>query len=220
MAKKAVLGQQIAKNDRIRVKHRPVNIQAIFSKAKPSILVYHKPIGRVVSHKPQEKQQSVYQDLPPAPSGKWLHIGRLDINSSGLLLFTNHGSIANYLMHPQSSIAREYLVRLDRPLADNIFEQLQQGLEVDGRRIEFAELHPMQRDSSQKHYFVVLKTGQNREIRKAFEHFHLQVSRLKRLRYGNILLPKWLRQKQSHFLQESEIRHLLGDGYTRLYGDL
>lgn len=179
------LGARAGPADEILVDGRPVRRHAA---AQPRVLLYHKPPGELVTRSDPQGRRTVFQALPP---GRWVAVGRLDLNSSGLLLFTDSGELANRLMHPRYELEREYAARIRGELRPEEKKQLLKGVAFDDGppgRFERIEAH-RESEGSNRWYRVVLKEGRNREVRRLFEALGHPVSRLVRLRYGPIELP-------------------------------
>ena len=151
------------------------------------VLLYHKPVGELVTRSDPQGRRTVFAALPP---GRWVAVGRLDLNSSGLILFTDSGELANRLMHPRYELEREYAARIRGELRPEEKKQLLAGIEVDGQAARFERIeNHREGEGSNRWYRVVLKEGRNREVRRLFEALGHPVSRLVRLRYGPIDLP-------------------------------
>ena len=155
------------------------------------VLIYHKPTGQVCSNVPTDKNDSVFQALPPRKKGKWIMVGRLDVNTSGLLVFSNNGDFVNQLTHPSSKIDREYLCRVYGDISDNKLENIMKGVNINGDKSSFSDVVAVKKTSKSKNhwFYVCLFTGKNREVRKIWETQKLTVNRLIRLRYGPIIMP-------------------------------
>ena len=180
-----MLGTRALPDDEIRVDGKPVER----SKAeKPRVLLYHKPVGELVTRSDPQGRRTVFEALPP---GRWVAVGRLDLNSSGLLLFTDSGELANRMMHPRYGLEREYAARIRGELRRDEKKQLLEGVAFDdGPAGRFESIAPhRESEGSNRWYRVVLKEGRNREVRRLFEALGHPVSRLVRLRYGPIELP-------------------------------
>jgi 23S rRNA pseudouridine2605 synthase len=178
------LGSRASPGDEIAVDGKPVK----GPKAEaPRVLLYHKPVGELVTRSDPQGRRTVFAALPP---GRWVAVGRLDLNSSGLLLFTDSGELANRLMHPRYELEREYAARIRGELRPEEKKQLLAGIELDGQvaRFESIDSH-REGEGSNRWYRVVLKEGRNREVRRLFEALGHPVSKLVRLRYGPIDLP-------------------------------
>ena len=159
------------------------------------VLIYHKPTGQVCSNVPTDKNDSVFQALPPRKKGKWIMVGRLDVNTSGLLVFSNNGDFVNQLAHPSSKIDREYLCRVYGDLTDKKLENIMKGVNINGEKSNFSDVVAVKKTSKSKNhwFYVCLFTGKNREVRKIWGTQKLTVNRLMRLRYGPIIMPENLK---------------------------
>lgn len=187
----AVLGDRATTADRICLDGRPLDLGG--RRDATEVLLYHKPVGEVTTRNDPEGRPTVFDHLPPPGSGRWIVVGRLDVNTSGLLLFTNDGELAHNLMHPSSEVSREYLVRLRGTPTAAALEQLRQGVQLEDGPARFDSLTLQSSEGSHGWYRVSLHEGRNREVRRLFEHVGCEVSRLSRIRYGNVLLPRDLR---------------------------
>ena len=187
----AVLGDRATQADRICLDGKPLDLGG--SRESVEVLLYHKPVGEVTTRADPENRPTVFERLPDAPSGRWIVVGRLDVNTSGLLLFTNDGELAHRLMHPSSEIRREYLVRLRGSPTADVLERLRRGVELEDGQANFDEIHVQSTEGSHTWLRVCLHEGRNREVRRLFEHEGFVVSRLSRLRYGSVELPRDLR---------------------------
>ena len=197
-------GQRISFGDRIEVDGKPVRVRITPPPAR--ILAYHKPAGEIVTNDDPEHRPTVFRRLPRLHQGKWQSVGRLDINTEGLLLFTNSGGLANQLMHPRFGVEREYAVRVMGTLGDAERAQLLEGVEVDGQRASFKSIVDGGGEGLNTWYRVVITEGRNREVRKLFEAVGLTVSRLIRIRYGTVVLPLGLKRGVWVDLDEADVR--------------
>ncbi len=180
----ASLGARARPEDEVLVDGKPVERAAA---SNPRVLLYHKPVGQLVTQSDPQGRPTVFSALP---AGRWLAVGRLDLNSSGLLLFTDSGELANQLMHPRYSLEREYAARIRGELRPHEKKQLLAGIELDGQPARFERIEiDRPGEGSNRWYRVVLKEGRNREVRRLFEALGHAVSRLVRVRYGPIELP-------------------------------
>ncbi len=180
----AELGARALPSDEISVDGKPVSRPAAHS---PRVLLYHKPVGELVTRSDPQGRRTVFAALPP---GRWVAVGRLDLNSSGLLLLTDSGELANRLMHPRYGLEREYAARVRGELAADEKKQLLEGIAVDGEPARFERIETYREgEGSNRWYRVILKEGRNREVRRLFEALGHPVSRLVRLRYGPVDLP-------------------------------
>lgn len=207
--KTAVLGQTISQSDKIRANGKLVDIKHSFSHLgslnKVRILLYHKPEGEIVSVKDPKNRPTVFAHLPRLRNAKWINVGRLDFNTSGLLLFTTSGELANRLMHPSSGIIREYSVRILGELTLESQQKLLSGVEIDGELCQFQSLKEVGGTGANRWYKVTLSEGKNREVRKLFASVNCTVSRLIRIRYGNLILPPLLRRGKTYELTPKEV---------------
>jgi len=203
----ATLGDRAGPGDVIRIGRRVIRIHA--EADLPKVLLYHKPEGEIVSRDDPEGRPSVFDRLPHLRSSKWIAIGRLDFNTSGLLIFTNDGTLANRLMHPRFEMEREYAVRILGELTEEQMQQLTTGVTLDDGEAAFTYLADQGGEGSNHWYRAILKEGKNREVRRMFEAIGLTVSRLMRVRFGPINLPPRIKRGQWLELDEKETRRLL-----------
>jgi len=186
----AKLGDRASPGDLILLDGKEIKISA--SKGTPRVILYHKPVGELVTRSDPEGRATVFDKLPKLSPGRWVSIGRLDLNSSGLLLFTDSGELANQLMHPRQEIEREYEVRVQGGLSGDAQRQLLEGVALEDGPAKFLRLAPIQgrKDSGTNLWYrVVLAEGRNREVRRMVEAAGGRVSRLVRVRFGPIVLP-------------------------------
>lgn len=205
--KPAEVGAGVVPTDVVRVDSRPVRLS--FAPQLPQVLLYHKPEGEIVSQDDPEHRATVFDKLPRVKNGKWIAIGRLDMNTSGLLIFTTSGELANRFMHPRYEVEREYAVRIFGELTEGQMLQLTQGIELEDGPANFDVISPQGGEGSNHWYQVVLREGRNREVRRLFEAFQLQVSRLMRVRFGPITLPSRLKRGMMLALDPKEVLKLL-----------
>jgi len=199
-------GQRISFGDEVRVAGRVVKLRIASSPAR--VIAYHKPAGEVVTMDDPEKRPTVFRRLPRLAHGKWQSVGRLDINTEGLLLFTNSGDLANKLMHPRFGVEREYAVRVLGTLDMESREKLLAGVSIDGQEAHFKSIEDGGGEGANRWYRVVITEGRNREVRKLFDAVGMAVSRLIRIRYGSVVLPKGLRRSVWVDLDENDVRRL------------
>jgi len=204
---KAHLGMRITWGDQIRVAGRKVQVR--IQPPVPRVLAYHKPVGEVVTHNDPEGRPTVFRRLPRMMSGKWLSVGRLDLNTEGLLLFTNSGDLANRLMHPRFGVEREYAVRVLGTLEDEAKARLLAGVEIDGQTAAFTSIEGGGGEGVNRWYQVVIHEGRNREVRKLFAAVGLTVNRLIRIRYGSVVLPRGLKRGVWVELGEADVRQIV-----------
>jgi 23S rRNA pseudouridine2605 synthase len=199
-------GQRISFGDEVRVAGRVVKLRIAPPPAR--VIAYHKPAGEVVTMDDPEKRPTVFRRLPRLSHGKWQSVGRLDINTEGLLLFTNSGDLANKLMHPRFGVEREYAVRVLGTLEAEPREKLLTGVQIDGQDAHFKSIEDGGGEGANRWYRVVITEGRNREVRKLFDAVGMAVSRLIRIRYGSVVLPKGLRRSVWVDLDENDVRRL------------
>jgi len=205
----ATLGDRVNPSDRIDYRGRAVEHHN--SKDDIRVLLYNKPEGEICTRNDPEGRRTVFDSLPRLNTGRWIQVGRLDINTSGLLLFSNDGELANRLMHPSANLDREYLVRVRGHVTDEKLANLANGVELEDGFAQFTDIveSPNNEDSSQhKWYYCVVMEGRNREVRRLWESQDLQVSRLKRVRFGNVFIPSHVRVGQWLELGHREISAL------------
>jgi 23S rRNA pseudouridine2605 synthase len=183
--KVAELGSRASADDAISVDGKPVKLRGSTS---VRVLLYHKPVGELVTRSDPQGRPTVFARLPP---GRWVAVGRLDINSSGLLLFTDSGELANRLMHPRYEVEREYDVRVQGTLGPQGIEKLRRGVQLEDGAAAFDKIEATgEGGGANRWYRVALKEGRNREVRRMFEAVGARVSRLQRVRYGAVGLPR------------------------------
>ena len=204
----AGIGQKVTPADRIRVNGKLVQLR--FETKVPRVLLYHKPEGEIVSRDDPEGRPSVFEGLPKLRHGRWIAVGRLDFNTSGLLLFTDDGGLANRLMHPRYEMEREYAVRILGSLTDAQVALLKSGVELSDGTARFMSVEDRGGEGANHWYHVILAEGRNREVRRMFEALELTVSRLMRVRYGPVALPSRLKRGMWEDLDEVLIGQLAG----------
>ncbi|VAX13182.1 Ribosomal large subunit pseudouridine synthase B [hydrothermal vent metagenome] len=204
----ASLGDQIdpAGNDKISLDNKPLRKLDIAPRLR--VIAYNKPLGEVCSRHDPQNRATIFDNLPKLGRGRWIAIGRLDINTSGLLLFTTDGELANRLMHPSTEVEREYAVRVRGQASPEIFKQLQTGVELEDGLAHFDQILDSGGQGSNHWYHVILREGRNREVRRLWETVGFNVSRLIRIRYGSIELKRYLRLGKWKDLEEKDIRQL------------
>ncbi|HJW11343.1 MAG TPA: pseudouridine synthase, partial [Albitalea sp.] len=172
----------------------------------PRIIAYHKPVGEVVTNDDPQHRPTVFRRLPRLQQGKWQSVGRLDLNTEGLLLFTNSGELANQLMHPRFGVEREYAVRVLGTLDEESKAELLEGVTIDGQTASFRSIEDGGGEGANHWYRVVITEGRNREVRKLFDEVGLTVSRLIRIRYGTVVLPRGLKRGVWVDLDDADVR--------------
>ena len=203
----AEIGQSVSDKDIIIFDGKLINLNS--DKVLPRILIYNKPEGEIVSESDPKGRTTVFDDLPQIKNAKWISIGRLDFNTSGLLIFTSYGEFANRLMHPRYEIEREYSVRVLGELTNNQISQLRAGIKLEDGLAKFETISFRGGEGSNHWYQVTLKEGRNREVRRLFEFFNITVSRLMRIRFGGIALPSNLKKGNYIELSEKEVLNIL-----------
>jgi 23S rRNA pseudouridine2605 synthase len=201
----AAVGMRVSAGDRVMVDGRPVKLHR---GETVRVLLYHKPVGEIVSRDDPEGRPEVFERLPRLRGAKWIAVGRLDFNTSGLLLFTTSGELANRLMHPRHVVEREYAVRLLGELSQEQMQALRTGVPLDDGPAHLDSIADAGGQGSNHWYNVVLSEGRNREVRRLFEALNLMVSRLIRVRFGPVDLPSHLKRGQMRELDEAEIARL------------
>jgi len=203
----ATLGQLVSEHDIFEVEDRTVRL----SKKDPSkkrILMYNKKVGEISSRNDPDHKKTIFDSLPKLKSGRWVSVGRLDINTSGLILFTNDGSLANQLMHPSSNIEREYIARVHGQVTDQILNNLMKGVKLEDGFAKFTDVQGGRKGNTNQWFAMVIMEGRTREVRRLWESQGLEISRLKRVRYGSLFLPASLKQGAFKELSKSEISAL------------
>ena len=203
----ATIGQLVSEQDIFEVEGRTVRL----SKKDPTkrrILMYNKKVGEISSRNDPDHKKTIFDSIPKLRSGRWVSVGRLDINTSGLILFTNDGSLANQLMHPSSNIEREYIARVHGNVTDEILNNLIKGVKLDDGFAKFTDVQGGRKGNTNQWFAMVIMEGRTREVRRLWESQGLEISRLKRVRYGTLFLPASLKQGAFKELSKSEINAL------------
>ena len=203
--KVARLGDRVDERARLAVDGRSVDGSPA---EETRCILYHKPTGEVCSRSDPEGRRTVFERLPRLKTGRWISIGRLDFNTSGLLLFSTDGELANALMHPSSNIEREYMVRVMGDVQPDMLERMLQGVMLEDGMARFTDIQEGSGDGVNRWFYVVLMEGRNREVRRLWESQGLTVSRLKRVRYGEVFIPSKVKQGQWIELDHKEVKAL------------
>ena len=198
------LGARLKSGDYLQLNDRVVNWQKYLEQST-KVLIYHKPTGEVVTRNDPQRRPTVFANLPDLQVGRWISVGRLDINTSGLLLLTNNGELANKLMHPSAEVEREYAVRILGDVPESTLERLKQGVELEDGIAHFDYISYTGGEGANKWYYVTVKEGRNRLVRRLWESQEVVVSRLIRVRYGPIVLPDGLKTRAVYELSEKEL---------------
>ena len=203
----ATIGQLVSERDIFQVEGKTIKL----SKKDPTqkrILMYNKKVGEISSRNDPDHKNTIFDSLPRLRSGRWVSIGRLDINTSGLILFTNDGALANKLMHPSSNIEREYVARVHGNVTDYIIENLVEGVDLEDGFAKFTDVQGGRKGNTNQWFAMVIMEGRTREVRRLWESQGLEISRLKRVRYGNLFLPAHLKQGAFKELTKGEVNAL------------
>ena len=208
----AKIGTSVSEKDEVEYDAKVIES----SKEELKVIILNKPEGVLSSNAREKKIPITFDYLPKEGSQRnWISIGRLDINTSGLMLFTNNGNFANKCMHPSYQVDKEYLVRARGEFTQATKEQMLEGINIDGSRYKFTDIVEGEKTGSNQWFSVCLISGKNREVRKIFNYFDMEVSRLKRTRFGPIFLPSTLGKGQTKLLTEKEISELSQYGRKR-----
>jgi 23S rRNA pseudouridine2605 synthase len=200
------LGDKAVINDKVRIDGKLIDLKR-YAETETKVLILNKQAGFICSTKDTEGRKSVFDLLPE--NSRWIMVGRLDLNTSGLLLFTNNGELANKLMHPSAQIDREYAVRVLGKVKEEHIKKLTNGVELEDGFAKFHKVTQGGGEGANRWYRVVIREGRKREVRKLWEFFDFKVSRLIRTRFGDIRLPDKLRSNQSEYLKPKQIQALL-----------
>lgn len=203
----AHIGQRIQFGDQVKVNGKPIRYR--IDPPPPRVIAYHKPVGEVVTHDDPQNRPTVFRKLPRLQHGKWQSVGRLDLNTEGLLLFTSSGELANKLMHPRFGLEREYAVRVLGALSNDEKQRLLDGVRLDDGMAAFGSIEDGGGEGSNCWYRVTISEGRNREVRRMMEAVGHAVSRLIRIRYGAMMLPRGLKRGAWLELDDADIRALL-----------
>ena len=203
----AKVGDRVKPGDLVKVNGKLVRLT--WKKQMPRVLVYHKPEGEIVSRDDPEGRPSVFAGLPSVRGGRWVSVGRLDINTEGLLIFTTSGELANRLSHPRYEVEREYAVRILGTLTQEQTDSLLNGVELEDGLGKVEAIVPAGGEGVNQWYHVIIMEGRNREVRRLFEHLGLTVSRLIRVRFGPVALPPRLKRGMREELPENEVAELM-----------
>lgn len=209
----AQLGDRMTLDDAVRVDGRDVNLVKSATQ-KSRVILYHKPEGEICSRSDPEGRTTVFDRLPMLRNGRWISVGRLDYNTSGVLLLTNNGDLANRLMHPSSEIEREYAVRIKGQVTPEMLKKLKTGVRLEDGPAHFEDIADAGGEGSNHWYHVLVREGRNRMVRRLWESQGVLVSRLIRVRFGHINLPRLLRPGKWAELTLDDISRLPGVDHT------
>ena len=206
--KVAVIGDRVDDKDKISVDGKKLASQKKIKRER-RVILYNKPENEICTRKDPEGRPTVFDKLPPLKHGRWVSVGRLDINTSGLLLFTTDGELANQLAHPSSMIEREYAVRVMGEVTPAMIQNMHEGVIIDDDLCRFTDIQFYAGEGINQWYHVVLFGGKNREVRRLWESQGLKVSRLKRVRFGSNFIPSSVKRGQFIELSKNEIEKLI-----------
>jgi 23S rRNA pseudouridine2605 synthase len=206
--KVATLGDRVGPSDVVRVDGHTIG-QAAMQGPERRVLVYHKPLGEVCTRTDPEKRPTIFEKMPPVRNGRWVAVGRLDVNTTGVILLTTDGELANRLMHPSSNVEREYAVRVFGEVSPEVIQHLRDGVMLDDGPARFDVIYDAGGEGSNHWYHVILHEGRNREVRRLWEHQGVTVSRLIRVRYGPVQLGRRLRPGRYEELEGEALQALL-----------
>lgn len=202
--KVAELGQKITGREKILIDQRPVPALRK-TRPAPRVLVYHKPSGEVCTRSDPEGRPTIFDRLPPLQGSRWINVGRLDLATSGLLLLTTDGELANALMHPSRKIEREYAVRVQGTASEATLARIRGGIDLEDGKARFQSVEPAGGDGSNQWFRVIVSEGRNRLVRRVWEAVDCRVSRLIRVRYGPVELSRSLRPGHHQLLRAKEL---------------
>lgn len=190
--RRAAIGERVGPQDALGIDGRRVAAWRLAS-LTPQVLLYHKPVGEVCTRRDPERRVSVFDALPKPPGGRWVSVGRLDVNSAGLLLFTNDGALAHALMHPSHELEREYACRVYGSVSPQALASARDGVHLADGVARFDSVHTVGGEGRNRWYQVTVREGRNRLVRRLWQSLDVEVSRLTRVRFGPITLPRRLR---------------------------
>ena len=202
------LGYHLQPGDHLQVNSRIVKWEK-YAEQPTRVLVYHKPVGELVTRRDPEGRPVIFTQLPRLAVGRWIAVGRLDINTSGLILVTNNGELANRLMHPSRQVEREYAVRILGEVDEAMMQRLQSGVELEDGPAHFEAVRFYAGEGANKWFYVTVKQGRNRLVRRLWESQGVKVSRLIRVRYGDIVLPERVRSHSFYELEAKDLEALM-----------
>ncbi len=201
----AKIGQLVSEKDSFKIEGKNIVLSRKGNK-DIRILMYNKKVGEVSTRHDPENRPTVFDNLPRLNSERWVSVGRLDVNTSGLMLFTNKGELANKLMHPSSVIEREYVARIHGLVTEKILQKLINGVKLEDGLARFTDVQEGKKGKTNQWFAMVIMEGRTREVRRLWESQNLQVSRLKRVRYGDLFLPANLKKGSYKELSKSEVK--------------
>lgn len=203
----ASLGDQLKEGDTVKLDGKPCSPKRLWQQPQ-QVLLYHKPVGEVCTRNDPEGRRTIFQSLPAPEQGRWVSVGRLDLNTSGLIILTTDGELANQLMHPSNQMDREYAVRVLGEVTPEMMQQLRDGVMLEDGEAKFADIQESGGEGANHWYHVVIQEGRNREVRRLWEAIGVQVSRLMRLRYGPVIMPNKLKPGRWMALEGKDLDNL------------
>lgn len=206
----AKLGDKISDHDVVTINNKQVKFKTN-AEFKTRILIYYKPVGEVCSRKDPKFQKTVFDNLPSLKNSRWIQIGRLDLNTAGLLVFTNNGALAHKMMHPSFEFEREYAVRVCGQVTKEMLTILKKGVELEDGIAKFKSISYQGGENLNSWYHVILTEGKHREVRRLWKSQGLEVSRLIRIRFGKIILPRYLSQGKWIEMKPLEVEGFIAD---------
>lgn len=204
----ASLGDQISEGDRLKIDNKPLSPKRLWQQPPQQVILYNKPVGEVCTRHDPEGRKTIFQSLPIPEQGRWVSVGRLDLNTSGLIILTTDGELANRLMHPSNEMDREYAVRVLGDVSKETMQTLRDGVELEDGMAHFSDIQESGGEGANKWFHVVIQEGRNREVRRLWESQGVQVSRLMRVRYGPIIMPSNLRIGHWMKLEGQDLEYL------------
>lgn len=206
----ASIGDQVSVGDTMKLDGKALSAKRLWQQPQ-QVLLYNKPVGEVCTRKDPEGRRTIFQSLPSPEQGRWVSVGRLDINTSGLIILTTDGELANTLMHPSNEMDREYAVRVLGEVTPEMLQNLRDGVELDDGKAHFSDVQRSGGEGANSWFHVVIQEGRNREVRRLWESQGVQVSRLMRVRYGPVIIPNKLKMGQWMMVEGYELETLYED---------
>jgi 23S rRNA pseudouridine2605 synthase len=204
----AKIGDRITVEAAVSIDGRPIKLIKSLDK-KTRVLLYNKPEGEICTRSDPEKRPTVFSHLPLLRNSRWIAVGRLDINTQGLILFTNNGELANKLMHPSAELEREYAVRVHGVVTPETLKVLRKGVRLEDGLAHFDKITEAGGEGSNRWFNVIVKEGRNRLVRRLWESQNVQISRLMRIRFGSIELPRSLHRGKWQEMEVADVQNLL-----------
>ncbi|PCH66064.1 MAG: 23S rRNA pseudouridylate synthase B [Gammaproteobacteria bacterium] len=206
----ASLGDQVEVGDTMKLDGKALSAKRLWQQPQ-QVLLYNKPVGEVCTRKDPEGRRTIYQSLPTPEQGRWVSVGRLDINTSGLIILTTDGELANTLMHPSNEMDREYAVRILGEVTGDMLQNLRDGVELEDGKAHFSDVQRAGGEGANSWFHVVIQEGRNREVRRLWESQGVTVSRLMRVRYGPVIIPNKLKMGHWMMIEGYELETLYED---------